>query len=393
MSWLLLGAVVVLSVGALRFALRGGRALGTVTQRTVYEALHLANLAAPPLREGLSAASATRAIGTIHKLLGVRAVAIADEAGWLACDGIALEQLHTLRPLVDEVMASGRSGALSSRRGEGTGTDPETGAPWPAGVAVPLDVDGAVVAVLVVLDTTTSAGLLRLAGEVAGFISTQLAIAELDGSRRRAVQAELQFLRAQISPHFIYNSLTAIESFVRSDPDRARELLGSFADFIRYSFRSHDEFATVAEELRLVDIYLDFERARFGERIMVTLRVAPEVLCVRLPALSLQPIVENALRHGLESVSRPGHVSIDVRDADADALIVIEDDGAGMDPDELRGVLAGSGSNPGIGLRNVDERLRAVFGEEAGLLVETGRGAGTKVTLRAPKYLPSGMAA
>lgn len=399
MSWLLLGAVIALSGAAVAFAIRGGRALGTVTQRTVYEALHLANLAAPPLREGLSTASAERAIGTVRKLLGVPAVAIADECGWLASDGITTDQLGSLRPIVDEVMAAGRARAICPVRngepGSGTsaGTDLEAGVPWRAGVAVPLDVGGAVVAVLVALDTATSAGLLRLAGEVAGFVSTQLAIADLDASRRRAVQAELQFLRAQISPHFIYNSLTAIESFVRSDPDRARELLGSFADFIRYSFRNHDEFATVAEELRLVDIYLDLERARFGERFLVTLRVAPEVLCVKLPALSLQPLVENALRHGLEDTGRPGRVAIDVRDADAEALIVIEDDGTGMDPDELRRLLAGSASSPGVGLRNVDERLRAVFGDDSGLLVETAAGAGTKITLRAPKYLPAGVAA
>ncbi len=122
----------------------------------------------------------------------------------------------------------------------------------------------------------------------------------------RAVQFELRFLRAQISPHFIYNALTAIESFVRSDPDRARELLVEFADFIRYSFRSHGQFVTMAEELRLVDTYLDLERARFGDRLEVTLRVAPEVLSVMLPPFVLQPLVENAVHHGLEPSGQTG---------------------------------------------------------------------------------------
>ena len=120
------------------------------------------------------------------------------------------------------------------------------------------------------------------------------------------MEAELRALRAQISPHFVYNSLTAIASFVRTDPERARELLLEFADFTRYSFRRHGEFTTLAEELRSIERYLVLEQARFGDRLAVTLRVAPEVLPVAVPFLSLQPLVENAVRHGLERQGR-GH--------------------------------------------------------------------------------------
>ncbi len=88
----------------------------------------------------------------------------------------------------------------------------------------------------------------------------------------------MRALRAQISPHFIYNSLGAIASFVRTDPDRARDLLLEFADFTRYSFRRHGEYTTLAEELRSVERYLLLEQARFGDRLQVTLRIAPEVL-------------------------------------------------------------------------------------------------------------------
>ena len=97
------------------------------------------------------------------------------------------------------------------------------------------------------------------------------------------MEAEVRALRAQISPHFIYNSLGAIASFVRTDPDRARELLLEFADFTRYSFRRHGEFTTLAEELRSIERYLLLEQARFGDRLRVTLQVAPEVLPVSDP--------------------------------------------------------------------------------------------------------------
>ena len=159
-----------------------------------------------------------------------------------------------------------------------------------------------------------------------------------------------------------------------------------FADFTRYSFRSHGQFTTMAEELRLVDTYLDLERARFGDRLRVTLRVAPEVLGVVVPSLVLQPLVENAIRHGIEPSEKEGNLSITIADADNEALVVIEDDGVGADPTYLGRVLSGSGQDRGVGLHNVDERLRGVFGEEHGLTIETGVGSGTKVQLRIPKF-------
>ena len=123
-----------------------------------------------------------------------------------------------------------------------------------------------------------------------------------------------------------------------------------FADFIRYSFRSHGQFVTMAEEIRLVDTYLDLERARFGDRLEVTLRVAPEVLSVMLPPFVLQPLVENAVHHGLEPSGRPGHLEITITDADTDAEVSVEDDGVGAEPGQIRRALAGDrrrrGSRP-----------------------------------------------
>jgi two-component system LytT family sensor kinase len=200
------------------------------------------------------------------------------------------------------------------------------------------------------------------------------------------MEAEVRALRAQISPHFVYNSLNAIASFVRTDPERARELLLEFADFTRYSFRRHGEFTTLAEELRSIDRYLLLERARFGDRLQVTLQIAPEVLPVSVPFLCVQPLVENAVRHGLEGRLGDGHITILAEDVGSEALISVEDDGAGIDPEVVRRTLAGAPDGDGVGLANVDERLRQVYGDEYGLVVETALGAGTKVTMRVPKY-------
>ena len=127
------------------------------------------------------------------------------------------------------------------------------GCPVEYAVVSPLAVEEIVVGTLQVFTPSVTAGLVRAVDEVATWVTGQLELAELDANRRRLVEAEVKTLRAQISPHFIYNSLTAIASFVRTDPEHARDLLLEFADFTRYSFRRHGEFTTLAEELRSIE--------------------------------------------------------------------------------------------------------------------------------------------
>jgi two-component system, LytTR family, sensor kinase len=381
--WTALAVVAVGLLVALTIARRARHHLGTASQRAAYEAIRIANLAAPALRAGLDPASAASAVGPLRRLLGTRAVVLADIERVLAAEG--LDDVHTqaLQPYLSEVARSGRSRVVSFDELQ---TSCPLTCPLQVAVVVPLEVDGEAVGALAGVESSAEAALLRTAAEVASFVSTQLGLAELAAAKRRAEQAELRFLRAQISPHFIYNALTAIESFVRSDPDRARELLVDFAEFIRYSFKSHGQFATLADELRLTDTYLDLERARFGDRLHVSLRVAPETLSVVVPSLTLQPLVENAVRHGLEGSTGQGHLDITIEDGESQALISVEDNGIGMDPAHLRRILSGQGGSDAVALRNVDERLRTVFGADHALTIETGVGVGTKVSFRVPKY-------
>ena len=218
-------------------------------------------------------------------------------------------------------------------------------------------------------------------------LSAQLQLAELDQSRAHAAEAQLQALRAQVSPHFIHNSLTAIAGLVNTDPGKARELIATFAEFLRASFRERSALTSVAEELRLVEAYLDLEQARFGNRFSISLNIAPEALPVQLPFLSIQPIVENAIRHGLESRPGDGTVRIVAENAGPEVAIFVEDDGVGIDPLLLERALSGGDSTSHVGILAVDTRLRSTFGQEYGLTIETGRNAGTKVTIRLPKYV------
>lgn len=368
------------------------RGLGNEVDRATFRTLHTASLAGRSLREGLSRASAERSLSYLRALLGAPAVALTDGQVLLGYDELSPEPAHGHAGQAEEYGLRAVAGAatVASKAEQPLCIVP--GCRCRHAIACPLVIEGRVVGALICLTDQPSAGLLRAAEEVAAWVSGQLELAELDASRHRLAQAEVRALRAQISPHFIYNSLNAIASFVRTDPVRARELLIEFADFTRYSFGKHGEFTTLAEELRSIERYLLLEQARFGERLAVTLRIAPEVLGVRIPFLCLQPLIENAVRHGLESAEAGGRITIEARDADRDCVITVEDDGVGEDPERIRAILAGDPTSDSVGLANVDERLRNTFGDDYGLTVDTAPGAGTLVTVRIPKFAPGAMA-
>jgi len=361
--------------------------LGSDADRAAFQALHQASLASPALREGLTTSSAERAIRHLRGLLGTPAMAITDTESVLAWDGVGGHHLD--QASVVGLLAIERGSTRSVDRSQLACEEP--GCLIRAGVVSPLVVDGRMLGTVQAYAPTTTAGLVRATEEVAQWVSGQLELAELDAHRNQLIEAEVRALRAQISPHFVYNSLNAIASFVRTDPDRARDLLLEFADFTRYSFRRHGEFTTLAEELNSIERYLLLEQARFGDRLQVRLNIAPEVLPVAVPFLCIQPLVENAVRHGLEGVDsadRIGQLSIHAHDRGPDAVIEVEDNGVGEEPEKIRRVLAGDASLDSVGLGNVDARLRSTFGDDYGLVVETAPGAGTKVIVRVPKFAP-----
>jgi two-component system LytT family sensor kinase len=377
---MMLGALLALGAVAVAGRVRSRRAFGTAAQRATHDALHEVSLAAPHLRAGLTPDAAARSAGHLRMLLGAPAVSVVDTERLLAWDGTGEHHSAEAMALATDVLGSGRSAVAHT-------ACPDPNCPVRAAVVAPLLVEDLVVGALTAYVPTATASLVRAVGEVARFTSSQLELAGLDESRARLAEAQVSALRAQISPHFVYNALTAIASFVRTDPARARELLLEFADFTRYSSRTHGEFTTLAEELRSIDRYLLLERARFGDRLQVTLQVAPEALPVAVPYLCLQPLVENAVKHGLEEGRGVAHIRVTAEDHGAECQISVEDDGAGAEPQRVREALEGSASNGSMGLGNVDARLRAIYGDDHGLVVETAPGAGTKVTLRVPKFV------
>ncbi|WP_406829400.1 histidine kinase [Pedococcus sp. KACC 23699] len=380
------GAMVLLYalVRLVRHGRNGSRGFVSDVDHATHATLHTASLAARHLQDGLSPEGVGRAARHLRQLLGSSAIAVTDATSLLAWDGAADHHADRALADADEVLRTGHTIVLGA--GQVSCSDPDC--PVRAAVIAPVVTADRVVAAIAAYGPTASAGLARATEEVAGWMATQAELADLGHQRTRTMEAELRALRAQISPHFIYNSLAAIASFVRTDPERARELLLEFADFTRYALRRGGAFTTLAEELRNVERYLVLEQARFGDRLTVSLLIAPEVLPVTVPYLAIQPLVENAVRHGLATKEGGGHVRIVATDEGGEAGITIEDDGVGSDPQVIRGVLDGRADGDNVGLGNVDARLRQVYGDDFGLVVETAPGAGTKVSFRVPKYAP-----
>jgi two-component system, LytTR family, sensor kinase len=380
-------AVLLALVGiVVALVLRNRRnTFATPLEKATFATLHTVALAAPALREGLSQTSAAFALPYLRQLLDTCALTMTDNKGNpLAWDGESDRHQPDVRTLAETVISTGRQQVLSH-----TAIDCERPDCVVRGiVAVPLETDGTIVGTLAALTTSTAGPvLLRATAEVARYVSSQLELAELDESRARLNRAEVRALRAQISPHFVYNALTTIASFIRTDPVRARELLIEFADFTRYSFRSAGEYTTLQDELANIERYIRLEKARFGNRLNIKLQIAPEVLSVVLPFLALQPLVENAVRHGLASKPNGGTITISAENAGAECVVIVEDDGIGMDPARLTEDLDDAHlSGAHVGLGNVDDRMRSTFGDDFGLVVDTAVGAGMKITLRVPKF-------
>ena len=258
------------------------RQLGSDADLATFHTLHTASLASPALRQGLNEESVERSLKHLRNLLGTAAVAIADTHRLLGYDGLSThhaDQAERLAARAVETMGT----VVAGRADLACETE---GCLVQHAIASPLVIDERVAGALVALTERSSASLLRATEEVASWVSGQLALAELDESRHRLMRAEVRAAARADQPALHLQLLGAIASFVRTDPDRARELLLEFADFTRYSFRQHGEFTTLAEELRSIERYLLLEQARFGDRLRVTLQVAPEVvLGVNIPFL------------------------------------------------------------------------------------------------------------
>jgi two-component system LytT family sensor kinase len=376
----LLGIGLAAVAAAVWRNVRAGRAAG-LPEQAMQAALHAAISTLPHLRRGLSERTAERAVPHLRELTGAAAIALADTHAVLAIDGEGREQV--------------RPGDLLSRLLARTGDDrlnivprlisSDPTCPLRSAVLAPLIVQGKRAGTLIAFYHAVgrpSPHELRVVQEAASLVSAQVELSVVAEQEERLAQAELRALRAQISPHFIYNALAAVAGDIHARPEEARELLIDFAEFTRYLFRDGRSYVTLGEELDHVERYLRLEQARFRGSLHLMVDVPPTTRGAVVPAMSVQPLVENAVRHGVERRAGSGRVRISARVVGSDVELSVSDDGVGIEPERVAAVLAGAGG--GIGISNVDARLRATFGDRYALRIESEPGEGTTTIMTVP---------
>lgn len=344
------------------------------------------------LREGLTFDSARKVAEEILRTTRVAAVAITDTKTVLAHVGAGSSH-HVvgegITTKATQAVLDTRELMIAKSRDE-IGCK-ESNCPLRYAILVPLMRRREVAGVLKLYQDRSrklSAVDLELVRGLGNLISTQLELAELEKQSRLLADAEIKALHAQINPHFLFNALNTIVSFIRFRPEQARELLIHLGEYFRRNLHDSGGYVSLAEELEHIEAYLAIERARFGEKLQVKYDIEAGVERFVVPGLILQPLVENAVKHGLLPKREGGTVAIRARRTDGRTLeLTVADDGVGMDKDPFVPVqdrAEGKRRLSGIGLSNVKSRLQSVYGQPYGIVIESVPGEGTTCVITLP---------
>jgi two-component system LytT family sensor kinase len=205
---------------------------------------------------------------------------------------------------------------------------------------------------------------------------------KLEEQARLLVEARLAALTSQINPHFLFNTLNSVSSLIRTNPDEARVMVVRLSKVLRRLLRMHDNFTTLAEELSFIEDYLSIEVVRFGDKLRFVRDVADDTLAMLVPSMLLQPLVENSIKHGLSGKVEGGTIRIHTHRSESRLFLVVEDDGVGISEAKLASLLD---QGMGIGVGNVNERLKVLFGNNYRMWIESQTGRGTRVQMEVPE--------
>jgi len=345
-----------------------------------------ANEALPYMGEGLTPENAQKVCEIVLSSSNAAvAVAITNGEQVLGFAGRGADHHTPGRPIVTKATHSAlelnETIVLTSKVAIGC-RDPRC--PLRAAIVVPLVVGARAIgtlkyyyireAALTETELVSAEGLARL-------LSTQLVIHELENQAALATELELKALQAQINPHFLFNTINTIGSFIRTDADKARLLLRHFAGFYRRTLEHGDRPITLGLELEFLKQYFELEKARFGDQVNLVLDIDDGAFDLPMPSFMLQPLVENSIEHGMRDDGTPLNVRVSVeRVCDTDTwLVAVSDDGIGMDKDRLATIFNQSSSTGlGVALRNVCDRLSGFYGQDCELIVDSTLGIGTE---------------
>jgi len=233
----------------------------------------------------------------------------------------------------------------------------------------------------------------QLALGLANLFSTQLELEDIHITSQLLARAEIKRLQSQINPHFLFNSLNTIVSLCRTNAEKARELILELSTYLRRNLRQNMGLIPVAQELQQVKSYLSIEQARFGDRIRVSIDMEEGCQDWPVPPLIIQPLVENAIKHGIYSREDGGSVLIGIARTNGDLSISVKDNGVGMNRDVVRSVFSKETADlgkvgGGIGLRNINQRLERVYGPQYRLRIRSSPQKGTSVRMKIPASSP-----
>lgn len=413
---LILGAEVVLSLAFQRFGLlllflvgntlyllvdterQRVRVRGLTSERNAEISVKIAHETLPYLRSGLNELNAEFMAKIIKEIGQVAAVSITDCTKQLAYLGVGCDQHHPgdkiLTEATREVIRTGSYKIVHTQKELNCPRQNVCNCPIAAAIVVPLHCQGEVVGTMKLYETKDghlSPDLIRLALGMAQLLGVQIELAKLDHQAKLAAEAQLDALQAQINPHFFFNVLNTIIATSRTNPNRSRRLLIYLSEFFRWALKSKGTLIPLEEELKFVHTYLLLEKARFGRKLQVKSQIPKELMKAVIPRLSIQPLVENAVKHGITPKVGNGTVGIQVEVKEDELYIYIRDDGMGIPEERLLEVLKpGVGSGNGVGMSNVHERLRGLYGEEYGLRIESVLGQETTVIMHLPLTFNNG---
>ena len=351
-----------------------------------HKILNVADEALAYLRHGLTQESAQTVCGIVLQSSEAAAVAVTNTEEVLGFAGVGEDHHEVGGPIITRATRE----AIETNEHRILATREEIGCPRKdcllrAAIVVPLEMRGRAVGTLKFYYTTPrllNETQIAMAEGLAQVLSTQLELSELERQTELATRMELKALQSQINPHFLFNTINTIASLIRTDPTRARELLREFAAFYRRTLEHGEDLIPLEVEFEQTRRYLSFELARFGDRIEVEEQVDNDVRTLLVPAFIVQPIVENAIAHGM----RPSGV-LSIRLAagycgDEAVCVSVTDDGVGIPADQVGHILEpGFAKGLGIALKNVDDRLKGHFGPGSGVEVASTEGTGTEVRL------------
>lgn len=357
------------------------------------------------LRGGLNAASAQRVCDILLPSTDAIAVAMTDDEVILGYAGVDKDLNATGAPIRTKATAAViEDGQMRvSYTAEEIGF-PESRGNIRAGIIVPLLVSDSPVGTLKFYYhnarklTETQQSIARGFGEL---ISTQVAAANMEAQKKLATSMELKALQSQINPHFLFNTINTISSFIRTDPMKARELLREFATFYRRALEDSTDLIPLAREVEQTARYLQFEIARFGEdRLQLITEVPEELAEISVPSFMIQPLVENSVKHAMPARGTL-HITVSAkREGGDDLSITVADDGVGMSEEQVKKLktpesslkkatraastataVENTESGIGIAVGNINDRLHGFYGQESHMFVESEEGVGTTIKL------------